>query len=594
MVSDQAEATISFYQKSLRNAKIEKNFLVADCPFCSAKGMDPVNRFVVFLNRDGFFFGYFRCLNRCVPAGFPLWFASIAGVDPSHVPGFEPDRELFLKNTDFPATNLNREITSHIESMPDGLLAHFQASGIGKAALDELKIGYNGRYLVYPYFQGDGNCYSARCVFPDRHEDFFWHGNEDFFSEDYQIFNVQDIKRCENGSLFLCEGEDTLLALKQLGYPAVAVPDYQILESIDPEQFAFVRTLFLVCSKSSESEISMRSLASRIGYKVRPFRWPAGLPKDYNLCQLAKDKGKQFRAAVSSLIAGAKAFSPFTTPSREYKHFHEQLSMEGGDSYTALTTGFPLLDNALGGIHGITVMGGAPKAGKSTFLIQAATEMALREIPVLYYDFENGRQKIYQRTLCRLSRLSIETIRNGTFSEDEKARYEVACTRLQKMLHHFRVITDRQLTPEVMRRHIDFIRHETNNQYTVVVIDSLHKLPFKDFSERRTGIDAWLRQMESIRDELNVSFLVISELSRGDGKSYKETPHLGVFKGSGDIEYSADNAMVLYPDWDPLSSVDGQKRRNRLWLVASREHSPGLVGQYEVDYPYWGVVEKSE
>ena len=91
----------------------------------------------------------------------------------------------------------------------------------------------------------------------------------------------------------------------------------------------------------------------------------------------------------------------------------------------------------------------------------------------------------------------------------------------------------------------------------------------------------------------NGSFLVISELSRGDGRSYKETPHLGVFKGSGDIEYSADNAMVLYPDWDPLSWLDGQKRKNKLWLVASREHSPGLVAEYEVDYPYWGFVEKA-
>jgi len=218
--------------------------------------------------------------------------------------------------------------------------------------------------------------------------------------------------------------------------------------------------------------------------------------------------------------------------------------------------------------------------------------MALREIPVLYYDFENGRQKIYQRTLCRLSRLSAEAIRKGTFAPEEKLQYAEACTSLQKMLHFFRVINDRQVTPEIMRRHIDFIRHETQNEYTVVVIDSLHKLPFKDFSERRTGIDAWLRQMESIRDELNVSFLVVSELSRGDGKSYKETPHLGVFKGSGDIEYSADNALVLYPDWDPLSSVIEQKRKNKLWLVASREHSPGLVAEYEVDYPYWGFTER--
>ncbi len=75
-----------------------------------------------------------------------------------------------------------------------------------------------------------------------------------------------------------------------------------------------------------------------------------------------------------------------------------------------------------------------------------------------------------------------------------------------------------------MRCHIDFIRHETWSDHTVVVIDSLHKLPFKDFTEQRTGIDAWLRQLEAIRDELQVSFLIISELSRGSGDGYGICP----------------------------------------------------------------------
>jgi replicative DNA helicase len=222
-------------------------------------------------------------------------------------------------------------------------------------------------------------------------------------------------------------------------------------------------------------------------------------------------------------------------------------------------------------------------------MIQIATEMARNGVPVLYYDFENGRQRIYQRTLSRLSRLSTERIRIKDWSEPEQQRYEQACREFKKMLFSFRVVNDRKLTPEIMRRHIDFIRHETRSEYTVVVIDSLHKLPFKDIGERRSGIDAWLRQMESIRDELQVSFLVISELTRGGDGSYKETPHLGVFKGSGDIEYSADNAMVLFPDWEQMGG--NMERSNLLWLVASREHSPGLISRYALDYPYWGFTE---
>jgi len=152
-------------------------------------------------------------------------------------------------------------------------------------------------------------------------------------------------------------------------------------------------------------------------------------------------------------------------------------------------------------------------------------------------------------------------------------------------------VNDLKLTPEIMRRHIDFIKHETQQDYCVVIVDSLNKLPFKDLSERRTGIDAWLRQFESIRDEHQVSFLIISELTRGDKGSYRETPHMGVFKGSGDIEYSADNALVLFPVEDMQKVNRVSNRNSNLWLVASREHSPGLVSTYQLEYPYWAFKE---
>ena len=152
-----------------------------------------------------------------------------------------------------------------------------------------------------------------------------------------------------------------------------------------------------------------------------------------------------------------------------------------------MQSGFSKFDDALGGIHGINIVGGTPKAGKSCFFIQIATEMARRKIPVIYYDFENGRQKIYQRTLCRLGRFSIEQLKNPGKEKGLAEKVTKAKDTLRGLLPWFKVVTDRQLSPEIMRRHIDFFRHETKNDYILVVIDSLHKLPFKDLSERRTG-----------------------------------------------------------------------------------------------------------
>lgn len=591
---EQSEAVSFFYLSHLQNIHEEKTHLSADCPFCKKKGRDHAGRLVVYLNTAGSFYGYFRCLNRCVPGGFPLWFARLMGISPGDVPGYDPDREYFQPKIEYPVVNINNEIQLYQDRLCEEVLLRFQGAGIDRVVLAELKIGYNGRYLVYPYVQEDGNCYAARCVFPERQEDSFWHGDKHFFADQHHIFNLQDIQRCENGALFVCQGEENLLALKQLGFPGIAVPDCHSLETLDPDRLAFVRTVFIVMENSAEAEAAARTIAARIGYKARLLRWPADLASKYNLWQLACDKGKDFKAAVLSMIQASSAFSPFTSPKREYGSFLAQLALESGPAYGALRSGFPRFDQALEGIHGINVIGGPPKSGKSCFAIQIATEMARRKVPVLYYDFENGRQKIYQRTLSRLSRLSTRAIKDGVATGAAGQDFERACQELQALLVSFRVVSDRKLNPEIMRRHIDFIRHETRSEYTVVVIDSLHKLPFKDFTEQRTGIDAWLRQLEAIRDELQVSFLILSELSRGIGDGYTDRPHMGMFKGSGDIEYSADNALVLSPDWDPLDSTLQQQRQNKLWLVASREHAPGLVGSYGLDYPYWGFVELGE
>lgn len=586
------DAVTQFYLKHLKGDWQDKGVYAAECPFCTERVGVLAGKLVVILNPDGFFHGYFRCLSKCTPGGFVRWFGYLRGFEPDDIPGNDLEAETTRQLPDYPIANLNEEMRACHDRLSDELVARFANMTVSRDILAELQIGFNGRYITYPYIQADGNCYSLRCVFPDKPEDFFWQGDEHFSVDPYRVFNVQEIERCAGGTLFFCDREESLLVLKQLGYPAVAVPHFQAFEAIEPEVFSNIRTLFLVTTNSTEGDLAARELAARVGYKVRLLRWPAGTTRNANLAEVAVELGKGIRPAVVKMIRTSSAFSPFTSPAREYSHFIQQLHGRQEAAYNEICTGFSLLDKALDGVHGINVIGGAPKVGKSAFSIQVASQMAEKGIPVLYYDFENGRQQVYQRIISRLSRLEVKRLASEELQGTERKQYEQACAALKRMLQNFRVINDRKVTPDMMRRHIDFIRHETRSDYTVVVIDSLHKLPFKDFSERRTGIDAWLRQLESIRDELQVSFLVISELSRGSEKAYTETPHLGIFKGSGDIEYSADNAMVLFNDAISADSIDYTQRKSTLWVVASREHSPGPVASYRLDFPYWGFIEE--
>ena len=581
-----------FYLEYLPAARKEKSLIKAACPFCRPDEAKGQGTLVVYLEPDSFFLGYFRCLSRCRPGGFPLHFGRMTGLDPRKVPGYDPDREVRSRDIAFPGKNLNSEIKKFRTLMGDAEYGYLSEFGVSRATVEEMRIGYNGRYLVYPYFMEDGNCYAARCAMPEREEDQFWHGDETFFAPEHRIFNAQEIERCEDGALFLVEGENNLLTLKELGYPGVAVPGFSNLEAVDPDLFTYVPHVFLLMNHTPEARMAARSLATGLGYKARILKWPPELKRGYTLCHLAREKGKQFRAAVSTMVRASQSFSPFSSAQKEHLRFIQQLERDRGKHLLGLSTGFNKMDRALSGIKGINILGGQPKAGKSCFFMQISTEMAKNRVPVIYYDFENGRHKIYTRTLCRLSRLAEEDMRRRDLPKEDLDRLQSATDLFQEMLRCFRVVTDRKLSPDTMRRQIDFIKHETRQDKTLVVVDSLHKLPFKNLSERRTGIDEWLRHMEAVRDEQDVGFLVISELSRSAEGRYDEKPDLGSFKESGDIEYSADNAMILAPGWDPLDPFSSGERKSTLWLVASRENSPGKIGDYLLDYPYWGFKEE--
>ncbi len=581
----------NFYIKHAPNAKMDGNFLKAPCPFCESGEDEKKGTILVNLNPDSFFMGYFRCSERCLPGGFPLHFARTLGIDPAIAPGYDPDREYFVRDVVYPAVTLNPEVTNFADMMDEKRLEYLNEFGVSESVVRELKIGFNGRYLVYPYFLENGLCYAARCVLPGIGEQNFWHGNKDFAGKQYRIFNVQDIDRCENGALFIADNEEHLLAIRELGFPGVAVPWAADLDALTEERLRYIDNIFIAVSNTPDAQIQVRSLAMKLGYKVRILTWPFNVERGYGVTHLAREKGKDFKLAFTSMMQESKAFSPFSSPEKEKREFFEYMGKEKGKDILGLRTGFAKLDKAHNGIRGINIMGGQPKAGKSCFFMQVSTEMARRKTPVIYYDFENGRRKIYLRTICRLSGFSDMDIRMQKPDDKKAGRLVKVYSVLTEMLKYFRVVTDRKLNPEIMRRQIDFLKHETRKDHLLVVIDSLHKLPFKEMSERRTGIDSWLRQMESIRDEQNVSFLVISELSRSGGGGYSGTPDMSAFKGSGDIEYSADNAMIFVPDWDAIDPISSQKRTSTLWMVASRENSPGKIATYHLDYPYWRFRE---
>ncbi len=301
------EKLMEFYQGQLPDGVMEGTMLKASCPFCAKRGRKKIGKLIVYLNARGHLNGYFRCLSRCVPGGFAPHFARLQGLDPAIVPGFDPEREPYFSAEEWPLKSMNQEIGRHHANLTPEIYQYFATRGIGAETLRELKIGFNGRYLIYPYFRKNDCCYAAHCISPQRAGDQFWLGDVSFSSGGRQIFNLQDIERCEDGTLFLAEGEENLLCLRELGFPGVAVPAATDLESLDVERFANVKTLFLVMINSPESDVAARVFAARIGFKVRILQWPTHRKRDFDLTKLALEDLPGLKAEVSRMIKAARA-----------------------------------------------------------------------------------------------------------------------------------------------------------------------------------------------------------------------------------------------------------------------------------------------
>lgn len=581
-----------FYEENLPNAVWKGHHLVAPCPFCASEENESRGKVTVLLKPDSYFRGLFKCRSGCDARGYHFHFARLLGIKGPGVPGFDPDDDGYAAATPYPSRHLGSEIDKFIALMGATQYDDFARYHVSRPTLAVMRVGFNGRYLVYPYIQDNGLAYAARCVLPGKRDDFFWHGNESFFGGEATVYNAAEIERSEGGALFVTEGELSQLILHDLGYPAIAVPSADALNELNADRLGLIEHLFLMVANTPEARQAARQFAVRIGFKARILTWPDHLKRGAHLPQLALHPEVDLKKAVSGMIRQSRAFSPFPSAEKEHHRFMTLLDQKKGTAIPGIQTGFDKLDRHTEGLHGINILGGPPKAGKSCFFMQISSEVARRNVPVIYYDFENGRQKIYSRTLVRLSGLAEKRMREGTLTSEETERLEKGHAAFRGLLSHFKVVNDRRLSPDTMRRHIDFIKHETRQDDLLVVVDSLHKLPFKDLTERRTGIDSWLRQFEAIRDEQLVCFLVISELSRGKGGGYGEMPDLSSFKESGDIEYSADNAFILMPNWDPLSPSAASRRTSDLWIVASRESNPGRVTEYELDYPFWRFKER--
>lgn len=206
----------------------------------------------------------------------------------------------------------------------------------------------------------------------------------------------------------------------------------------------------------------------------------------------------------------------------------------------------PRLTAAVGGVYGTWIVGGTPKAGKSTLTTQIAVSMAKRYLPCLYYDFELGPDVIRNRLL--------------TAFDGDREQYDQATANFY------------------LRRSISTLEADLDSigKPCLIVVDSIQDLPTST-QHVVEDLGRWVKRLDGLKQRGH-HVIMVSEVNRF---SYG-TPTPKGYKGSGEIEYAADVAItaVLTNEEDP-SIVDLYVTENRHF------RKRGLVCQLERVNSWW-------
>jgi replicative DNA helicase len=270
---------------------------------------------------------------------------------------------------------------------------------------------------------------------------------------------------------------------------------------------------------------------------------------------------------------------------------------------TRVSTGIDLLDKILrsdrdskhekGGfvLPSLVVLGAGPKVGKTSLSQGIAEHFVKQKRYVLYIDLENGRERFWRRMFCRMAEvgpgmLSPDAAKMGMKDLKNWEKAQIFWT--QEAKNRFFYEDNRNHDPNGIRQLIQQVVVKSDGAPVLVVIDSLQKLKMS-MKERRDGIDEWVRELESMRNEMNVVILVISELNRASYAGAGGTKAKAAFKESGDIEYTADLALHMSRDDNDKDDTPAE-----MVVMYDRDGAYGRVGYFSHVRPYYGIKATPE
>ena len=236
-----------------------------------------------------------------------------------------------------------------------------------------------------------------------------------------------------------------------------------------------------------------------------------------------------------------------------------------------VATQFPSIDRAIGGGFrrgDLIVVGGDDSAGCSSLALAIALRVSPR---ALLLTGEMQPERAYERALAMSARVSLESLRLGAVSEEERAKLATAAVTLRDRAPVIETIVPGSFS--AVDRAV-----EASPDASLVVVDPLECLLDRD-SGRDEALGYAVLSLKRLALRRNVALLLTTHLPRLDRDRHDRRPRLTDFGLGGAIGSHADLVMGLYRE--ELYEADlGVTGAAELLLLKNRDGAKGYVDLY--------------
>ncbi|MCX7998840.1 MAG: replicative DNA helicase, partial [Leptospiraceae bacterium] len=247
------------------------------------------------------------------------------------------------------------------------------------------------------------------------------------------------------------------------------------------------------------------------------------------------------------------------------------------------------LDDATTGLkpHELVIIAARPGNGKTTFALNIAANVALREKKtVAIFSLEMSRLELLIKMICAEARINASNLKTGSLTTSDQQKLIEVITKVTNAP----IFIDDSGSLSIWQFKSRIRQLLITNQLSLIIVDYLQLMNDPTVREgRQQEVASISRNLKQMAREANCPIIAISQMSRAvESRSKDQRPQLSDLRESGAIEQDADVVAFIYREELVKAKEEGIDKvpdeiRNKAEIIIAKNRS-GPVTSFKLNF----------